>query len=291
MSVSKLNPELLEAFVAVAERLSFTRAAAALNRSQAAVSLQVKRLEDRLGLILLVRSTSRVGLTAAGHEFFADARRLLSLHNEILSKLTDQQDTGHLRIGVMEDYGTKRLPQALSEVAERFPRVEIEMKVGLTANMLERIGTSFDVVIAMHPLGSTDGEPICEEEPVWIGAPHYGYDTSGTLTLALSGRDCLFRQWACRALDEAGIAWRLAYVSTSQAAVEAIVTQGLAATVAKKSMVPNTLRELDCSKILPALPCAGIRLHRATNLTGVAAAFVDDLAHRLKTASTLSADT
>jgi DNA-binding transcriptional LysR family regulator len=286
MSLPKLDPELLEAFVAVADRLSFTRAAAYLNRSQAAVSLQVKRLEDRLGLILLVRSTSRVGLTAAGREFLADARRLMSLHNEILSKLMDGQDAGHVRIGVMEDYGTKRLPQVLSKVTERFPRVEIEMEIGLTANMLDRMGTFFDVVIAMHPLGTADGELICEEEPVWIGAPHYGTDDSGILPLALSGRDCLFRQWASRALDEAGIAWRLAYVSTSQAAVEAIVTQGLAATVAKKSMVPKTLKELDCAKMLPVLPGAEIRLHRAASLTGVAAAFVDDLAHRLTTVST-----
>ncbi|MHC1549508.1 LysR family transcriptional regulator [Phyllobacterium sp. K27] len=285
MSALKLDPELLEAFVAVADRLSFTRAATYLNRSQAAVSLQVKRLEARLGLILFVRSTSRVGLTSAGREFLADARRLISLHNEISSKLAGGQDAGHMRIGVMEDYGTKRLPQVLCEVVERFPRMEIEMEIGLTANMLARTGTSFDVVIAMHPLGSTDGELICEEEPVWIGAPRYEVGGSGILPLALSGRDCLFRQWASRALDEAGIAWRLAYVSTSQAAVEAIVTQGLAATVAKKSMIPKTLKELDCAKMLPVLPGAEIRFHRAASLTGVTAAFADNLAHRLKVAS------
>ena len=285
MNAPKLYPELLEAFVAVADRLSFTRAAAYLNRSQAAVSLQVKRLEDRLGLILLVRTTSRVELTTAGRAFLADARRLMSLQNEILGKLTDRQDAGHVRIGVMEDYGTKRLPQVLSQVAERFPRVEIEMEIGLTANMLDRMGTFFDVVIAMHPLGTTDGELICEEEPVWIGAPHYGTDESGILPLALSGRDCLFRQWASSALGEAGISWRLAYVSTSQAAVEAIVAQGLAATVVKKSMVPKSLKELDCAKMLPILPGAEIRLHRAASLTGVAAAFVNDLAHHLTAVS------
>jgi DNA-binding transcriptional LysR family regulator len=285
MSALKLDPELLEAFVAVADRLSFTRAAAYLHRSQAAVSLQVKRLEERLGLLLLIRSTSRVGLTAAGREFLGDARRLLSLHNEILSKLTDGHEAGQVRIGVMEDYGTKRLPRLLSEVAERFPRVEIEMEIGLTAKMLDRMGTSFDAVIAMHPIGTADGELICEEKPIWIGAPHYRADSSGVLPLALSGRDCLFRQWATRALDEAGIAWRLAYMSTSQAAVEAVVAHGLAATVAKKSMVPKTLEELDCVKMLPVLPRAEIRLHRAVGLTGVAAAFVSDLTHRLATAS------
>jgi DNA-binding transcriptional LysR family regulator len=290
MNVTKLNPELLEAFVAVADRLSFTHAAAYLNRTQAAVSLQVKRLEERLGVTLLIRSTARVELTAAGREFLLDARRLTSLHNEVLSNLAERFDVGQVRIGVMEDYGTRRLPPLLSKVAARFPRVEIEMEIGLTANMLDRLGTSFDVVIAMHPLGATDGELICTEKAVWVGAPNYKPSESGVLPLALSGRDCLFRQWASRALDRASIAWRLAYVSTSQAAVEAIVAQGLAVTVAKKSMLPGSLNELDCSKSLPVLPNAEIRLHRAASLTGVAVAFVNDLAHHLPTATTSAAN-
>jgi DNA-binding transcriptional LysR family regulator len=290
MSAPRLDPELLEAFVAVAERLSFTRAAAYLNRSQAAVSLQVKRLEDRLGLVLFARSTSQVGLTASGRALLTDARRLLSLHNEIVSKITDQHGAGHVRIGVMEDYGTKRLPRILSELADRFPHVEIEMKIGLTATMLDQVGTTFDVVIAMHPAGSMDGALICEENPVWVGAPHHGTACPGVLPLALSGQDCLFRQWAIRALDDAGIAWRLAYVSASQAAVEAIVAQGLAFTVGKQSMIPEMLKELDWAKMLPALPRAEIRLHRAEIVTGVADTFVDELARLLTTASKSSAN-
>ncbi|RUT92483.1 LysR family transcriptional regulator, partial [Mesorhizobium sp. M7A.T.Ca.TU.009.02.1.1] len=102
-----LDPDLLRAFVVVAERLSFTRAAEQLNRTQAAVSLQVKRLEERIETILFRRSTARVELTAAGEGFLIDARRILALNEQAIARVSGQQVGGQVRIGVMEDYGTK----------------------------------------------------------------------------------------------------------------------------------------------------------------------------------------
>ncbi|RUZ94829.1 LysR family transcriptional regulator, partial [Mesorhizobium sp. M7A.F.Ca.CA.002.05.1.1] len=146
-----LDPDLLRAFVVVAERLSFTRAAEQLNRTQAAVSLQVKRLEERIETILFRRSTARVELTAAGEGFLIDARRILALNEQAIARVSGQQVAGQVRIGVMEDYGTKILPRLLSGIAERFPLVQVEMEIGLTARLLKRLGSSFDAVIAMHP--------------------------------------------------------------------------------------------------------------------------------------------
>ena len=283
MLALKLDPSLLEAFVAVADRLSFTRAAAQLNRSQAAISLQIKRLEDRVGVPLFLRSTSHVELSAAGREFLADARRLMRLHDEVVSRFAEPQEPGRVRIGVMEDYGTRRLPRVLSKVIGHFPRVEVEMEIGLTATMVDRLDSAFDVVLAMHREGAADGELVSRESAVWAGAADFSNEFGNVLPLALSGPDCLFRQWASRALEKAGIAWRLAYTSTSVAAVEAVVAEGLAITVSKRSLIPRTLRELDRSMALPRLPGAEIRLHRAQSLRGVAAAFVDDLACRLST--------
>ena len=136
MSARHLDPELLQAFVAVADRLSFTRAAAELNRTQATVSLQVKRLEDRLGILLFRRSTARVELTAGGASFLPDARRILALSEEVLARLSEQRMAGWVRLGVMEDYGTKLLPRLLAGAAEQFPLVQVEMEIGLTARML-----------------------------------------------------------------------------------------------------------------------------------------------------------
>src|SRR4051812_38159643 len=138
MSPPILDPELLRAFVAVADRLSFTRAAALLNRTQATVSVQVKRLEDRLGVSLFRRSTVKVELTAVGEGFLADARRILDLGDDALARLSHHRVTGRVRIGVMEDYGTRILPLHLASARDRYPLVEIEMEIGLTAKMLPK---------------------------------------------------------------------------------------------------------------------------------------------------------
>jgi DNA-binding transcriptional LysR family regulator len=285
MTNSSLDPELLRAFVAVAELRSFTRAAERLARTQAAVSLQVKRLEDRLGIVLLRRTKTRVDLSPVGEEFLPDARRILALNQQTLARLSSHKATGRVRIGVMEDYGTKLLPSLLASAAEQFPLVEVEMEIGLTARMLKRLGTSFDAVFAMHHDGAHEGDLICREKAVWATAKDAAAEHLEPLPLALSDRDCLFRQWATQALDESGKAWRLAYVSTSLAAVEAIVRQGLAVTVVKGSMLGPDLRALRSGSSLPRLPSAEIRLHKAAGITHPASLVVDHLARGLRSRS------
>lgn len=282
MNTPTLDPELLRAFVAVAEHLSFTRAAGHLNRTQAAVSVQVRRLEARLGTALFRRSTARVELTAVGEDFLIDARRILMLNEEAIARIAGQKLSGHLRIGVMEDYGTRLLPDLLAEVAERFPLVQIEMEIGLTARLLKRLGSSFDAVIAMHPENTSEGELICGEQAVWVAAPGFPIEDAKPLPVALSNPDCLFRSWAIAALDKMDRAWRLAYVSPSMAAVEAIVERGLAITVMKGSMVSPRLRSLPWGPHLPQLPNAEIRLHRSAILGQGAAMVVDMLGQRLR---------
>src|ERR1700759_5242118 len=105
MNLPALDPELLQAFVAVADQRSFTRAATALNRTQSAVSMQIKRLEDRLGAELLSRSRAEVNLTAAGDELLGFARRMLVLNDEAIGRLREHEIEGHVRLGVMDDYG------------------------------------------------------------------------------------------------------------------------------------------------------------------------------------------
>jgi DNA-binding transcriptional LysR family regulator len=285
MSTPSLDPELLRAFVAVAEHLSFTRAAQQLNRTQATVSLQVKRLEERLGVTLFRRSTARVELTAAGDGFLIDARRILALSERAVARLSNHKIAGRIRIGVMEDYGTKILPRLLAHVAEQFPLVQIEMEIGLTSRLLERLGSSFDAVIAMHPEGTSEGELMCREMAVWAAASKQVVEELDPLPVALSTPDCLFRAWAVEALNNAGRSWRLAYVSPSLAAVEAIVEQGLAVTVVKGSMLAPGLRSIPVGQYVPPLPGAEIRLHRSATLAPGATLAIDYLAHRFRSMS------
>lgn len=290
MSSPSLDPELLRAFVAVAEHLSFTRAGEHLNRTQAAVSLQVRRLEDRLGVALFRRSTARVELTVAGEGFLLDARRILALNEQAIARISGQTVTGRIRLGVMEDYGTRLLPPILAELAERFPLAQVEMEIGLTSLLLKRLSSSFDAVLAMHREDTAEGEIISRENAVWVAAADRPVEDCDPLPVALSNPDCLFRTWATEALDNNGIPWRLAYVSQSLAAVEAIVERGLAVTVMKGSMVSPRLRRLPPGRLFPSLPRAEIRLHRARTLGQGEALIIDYVAERLRSLASAAAN-
>ncbi len=281
MSTPVLDLDLLKAFVAVADLRSFTRAAASLNRTQSAVSVQIRRLEDRLQMSLFERSTARVALTPAGEALIGYARRILALNDEAIGRLGAQRLTGRVRLGVMEDYGALIMPALLAAFVASFPAIDVEMETGLTAEMPDRLGEAFDLVVAMHPEGQGNGQFLRREQPVWAASPDHLTQALDPLPVALYPQGCLFRRWAMQALDAAHRPWRLAFVSHSQAAVEAIVAQGLAVTVVKAGVFPQRLRRLTHDDGLPALPEADIRLHRAQDLSPAAALLADHIVARL----------
>lgn len=277
MSSPVLDPDLLKAFVAVADQRSFTRAAAALNRTQSAVSMQIKRLEERLGVELFSRSTVSVDLSSAGEGLLGYARRILKLNDEAVGHLRDHKVQGVVRLGVMDDYGSLVVPPLLSRFVSGYPLIHVEMETGLTATMTDRLGSAFDLVIAMHPEGRGGGEFLRREQAVWAAGASHPVEALDPLPIALYPQGCLFRKWAMEALDKAKRPWRLAFVSHSLAAVEAIAAQGLAVTVVKSGTFPSTLRALSARDGMPKLPAADIRLHRASNLSRAASLLADHL--------------
>jgi DNA-binding transcriptional LysR family regulator len=287
MTAPDLDPDLLKAFLAVAEHRSFTRAADQLNRTQSAVSVQIKRLEQRLGMKLFQRCRAGVVPTAAGDELGAYAQRILALHAEAIGALQAREPEAVIRLGVMDDYGTIVVPPLLASFAKDHPMVRVEIETGLTATMPARLGAAYDLVIAMHPQGRGDGELLRREQAVWAAAACCRATAADTLPVALYPPGCLFRQWAAEALDNAGRAWRLAFVSQTLAAVESIAAQGLAVTVVKAGTLPPRLRALGARDGFPPLPIADIRLHRARNLSRPAALLADHLQRGISEPTTL----
>ena len=167
MSAPILDPELLKAFVAVADSRSFTRAASQLNRTQSAVSMQIKRLEGRLGVELFNRTKANVDLSSAGEGLLGYARRILTLNDEAVGKLRERKIEGVVRLGVMDDYGTLIVPPLLASFVACYPLVHVEMETGLTSSMPSRLGNAYDLVIAMHPEGSGEGEFLRREQAAW----------------------------------------------------------------------------------------------------------------------------
>jgi DNA-binding transcriptional LysR family regulator len=288
MSRPTLDPDLLRAFVAVVDQRSFTRAATVLNRTQSAVSSQIKRLEDQVGQTLLDRSTTHVDVTPAGESLVGYARRILSLGEEAIQRLHEHEVEGRVRLGVMEDYGTIHMPGLLKSFALAYPAVEIQMETGLTSTMVERIGSDFDIVIAMHPAGERSGTLLSKERAIWVGSHLLDVNASEPLPLALYHSGCLFRKWALEALDRSGRAWRLAFISHSLSAVEAVAAQGLAVTVVKEGTRPSSLTVLGKADGLPKLPLAEIRLHTASPLSPAGRFLADHIRTSWRSAPNLS---
>jgi DNA-binding transcriptional LysR family regulator len=280
-----LDLDLLKAFVAVATQKSFTRAAGMLNRTQAAVSMQIKRLEGRVEVDLFRRTNSCVELTSAGEKLLGYATRLLELNDEAVDCLRKRGSERAIRLGVMEDYGSTVIPPLLSGFAAKNPSVQIEMLTGLTAFMPARLGEAYDLVIAMHPQGQGEGQFLRRERALWAVGQSYAPQSRNPLQIALFPKGCLFREWVVEALDASRLPWRLAFESHSHAAVESVVAQGMAVTVFKASTFPSNLRPLANDGKMPLLPDADIRLHRAPNLSPAASQFADYLVSEISLAA------
>ncbi|MFT4120670.1 LysR family transcriptional regulator [Bradyrhizobium sp.] len=287
MNVPDLDPDLLKAFLAVAEHRSFTRAAAALNRTQSAVSVQIRRLEERLDTRLFHRTRAGVAPTANGDALRAYAERILALNAEAVGALRACKTEAVVRLGVMDDYGTIVVPPLLASFAKEHPPIRVEIETGLTATMPARLGESYDLVIAMHREGRGDGALLRREQAVWAAAASHRPARQDPLPVALDPPGCLFRQWAAEALDAAGRPWRLAFVSRTLAAVESIAAAGLAVTVVKAGTLPPRLRALSRREGLPPLPAADIRLHRARNLSRAGALLADHLQRNISESGTM----
>jgi DNA-binding transcriptional LysR family regulator len=264
MQTTLLDPDLLKVFVIVAERGGFTRAAVALNRTQSAVSMQIKRLEEGVGAPLFQRDGRRVRLSSAGEALLGYARRMLALNEEAVGAVRQREVAGSVRFGCIDDYAARVLPAILAKFWTEHPGVLVELETGLTSHLLERIETDFDLVLGMQPAGLGRGRTICRDSAVWAASAEHDVHRLDPLPLALYREGCLFRRWATTALDGAGRRWRCAYVSPSLATVEAAVESGLAVSVFKRSTVSPRLRRLGARDGFPRLPDIEITLNVPT---------------------------
>jgi len=280
--MADLDPDLLRAFLAIADFRSFTRAAGTLNRTQSAISMQIKRLEERLGVALFDRTKSQIELTAAGDNLLLYARRILALNEEAVGRLAEHKTEGRVRLGVMDDYGTVLLPPLLANFAAEFPCIAVEMETGLASGMKTRLGTDFDIVISIHPEGSGGGTFLRHEQPVWATGFSQVTEKFDPMPVALYPQGCLFRKWGVDALNASNRRWRLAYVSHSLAAVEAIAALGLAITIVKSGTFPAQLRPLSEQDGMPALPMSDVRLHRVAKPPRATALLADYIVSHLK---------
>ncbi|WP_032699521.1 LysR family transcriptional regulator [Pseudomonas syringae] len=250
-----LDLDLLRTFTMIAETRALNRAADRVGRSQAAISMQVKRLEEIVNQPLLKRTGRGVLLTGHGERLLLHAQKILRAHDEALGDLSGAGLSGTIRFGCPDDYAVVFLPLLLRDFASQHPQVLVEVYCAPTPRLLERLENhTLDIAMISLP-GNTIEEAIIRREPlVWVGAKGGDAAQMEPLQLALSDPDTLDHIAAISELNNAGRQYRLAYASHSVSGLTAVVRSGQAIAVLTQTAVPNDLQILPAEYGLPQLP-------------------------------------
>ncbi|WP_148253634.1 LysR substrate-binding domain-containing protein [Aidingimonas lacisalsi] len=259
-----LDLVVLKTFVSVVDQGGFTAAAEQLHMAQSTVSAHMKRLEATFDCPLLQRGQKVATPTPPGERLLAHARQMLRQNALAWQDVHEQRLDGVVRLGIPDDY-VVYLPEALSEFEARFPGVELEVRCGLSVDLVQDVKAgALDLAIATRQPNSPGGEVLCREPMVWASASGYDTHHRSPLPLAVSKEGvCIFRERAIMALEAAGIAWRIAYASASLSGLSAAVRAGLAVTVLTPSMIGPDLRIIGVDEGLPELQTTEITLHRS----------------------------
>lgn len=250
----------LRSFVTVADTGGVTRAAAALNLTQSAVSMQLKRLEESLGQALLDRSGRSIGLTSAGEQLLSYGRKLMELNDEIYSRMTDDAFEGVLVLGVPHDIVYPAIPGVLRLFKAEHPRMRLQLISAATVRLKEKFSDGeCDIILTTERGCEPEGEVLVEKPLVWFGAPGGTAWQQRPLPIASEPR-CTFRRPMQAALDAAGIPWQMAVDSDSTATVTATTSADFAVLSMLSGTAPPQLEQVAHQGSLPDLGTFNINL-------------------------------
>ncbi len=253
---------IIRTFATVADHGSMTVAANMLHMTQGAISQQIKRLEDMLNCALFERDRRGLRLTEAGERLLGNARRLLTLNDEIWDDMTERAIRGSVRLGVPYDLVGATLAPVLKSYAERYPQVEISLACASSPDLPEELGKgTIDLCVVEEPFGTSQGECLGIERLVWVGARAGNAHRKVPLPISMVADTCAFRSSVFAALGKDGLRWRTVFENGNIEATTATVRTDLAVTAWLASTVPADLDILTVEHGLPELPVFAINLH------------------------------
>ena len=249
------DPLLLRTFLAVANGLSFTRAAAQLGLSQPTVSQHIRRLEEVAGRQLLRRDTRTVSLTDNGEAMAGFARTILAANDEAVSYFTGSAMSGRLRFGAADELALSELPTILREFRQLYPRINLELTVTQSGTLTRRLAANhLDLIFINQPADSERGRLVRRDRLVWVGIDRIQIDPAQPVPVITYHAPSLSRSAAITALEEGGRTWRITCNTREINGVLAAARAGIGICVLASSRVPADLRVLGERFSLPALP-------------------------------------
>ena len=276
LSVRNLDTSLLRAFLVVADTGSMTTAAVTLHLTQAAVSQQIKRLEETFDCQLFARDRRGLKLTNAGERLLGKAKRMLALNDDIWSDMVTPTFQGQVTLGIPYDLVDAFLPPILKSFASAYPQVEIALTCLNSPRLLDHLAAGdVDLAVVEEPLaphaGSSQGECLSTDRLVWIGAKHGEARLRRPLPVSFCSESCAFRAPMLESLQNSGLRWRTVSERGNLEVVSATVKTDLAVSALLASTLPPDVDVLGAETGLPELPRFAINLHLPPAGSSVAA--------------------
>ena len=264
--VRNIDIGLLRAFTAVVETGSVTEAAGMLSLTQAAVSQQIKRLEDLIGKPMFVRAQRKMVLSPDGERLFTYAQRLIALNDETWRAMAAPSFDGEVRLGVPYDLIARFLPKVLRRFDKRFPNVRVSLMTSTSRLLLEALGRGeLDLTLTTEAGRPARAESLLVDRLVWVGAAGGDAYLREPLPVSLGAETCAFRPYALAALAKWHRQWRPVSESNSLEPMIATLEADLAVAPMLSCAAPKSLEILSDASALPKLPACNVNLYLPRN--------------------------
>jgi DNA-binding transcriptional LysR family regulator len=248
----KINFKLLGTFLAVADNASFRKAAEQSNLSLPAVSMQVKQLEEQLGVALFQRTTRKVELTHEGEQLMISARKAMAEMQAGLARIQQAADVleGHLSVGCVPTVAGSRLPPLLVEFARLYPGISVSLRE-LSHHELTEAVRRREVDFGIGPVPEKKGEldfaPLFVDEYVALlprsfkdgGRAGISLRELARMPLLTLSDSSLFRHHLDEALSSHGLVAARGYEFTHVSTLVAMAEAGLGVAVLPRIAVPK----------------------------------------------------
>ncbi len=268
-----LDIDHLRTFIAIVDIGSFTRAAEEVNKTQSAVSMQMRRLEERIGKTLFEKDGRVNRLTAEGERLMLYARRMVRLSNETLAAFDDNALAGSIRLGTPDDYADRYMPDIIARFAKTNPHVELSIMCEPSRDLIDRLERNeLDIALVTHSPRNWRSRMLRAEPLLWVTSMAHSVHQNDPVPLAVGRLSCDWRQLGCAALDSTGRKYQILFTSFSSTVVASAVLAGLAVSILPESALRPGMRILTAADGFPSLPSAEIGMIRRA---GVPTALMD----------------
>jgi DNA-binding transcriptional LysR family regulator len=271
----ELPTDLLRTFIAAADAESYTAAAAVVHRTQSAVSMQMKRLEEVVGKPMFLRNGRTMVLTSEGQTLLHYARRIIRLHDEAMAAVSRPDISGRVRLGAPYDFSDRLLPEVLSRFSAVYPLVQVDVSCDPSPHLTAAMDREeLDLAVVINSEVPQRGVTIHHEPVVWITSNKHLAHEQEPLPIAVYDKQCIYHQWAIKSLDGQNRNYRIALTSPSTSAILAAVKGGLAIAPVGWNTIPKDIRILGPADGFPELPSAVVTLIKAPNPPSKAVEFL-----------------